>query len=121
MKQYFKKGVWYLECSKCNCTIEDEDIYCCQCGHKLDRSPIDEPYQPKFPVGTKVIPISKTAQGRVRGLKKSAAWLKALASGQTYLVVERVPLDGDYPEYLCDGDYFVEDDLIFYDHALGLL
>lgn len=68
----------------------------------------------KFRKGQRVIPISKTADGRVPGLENSVAWNSALELGTPYLKVERSPRPDNYEEYLCDGDYFHERDLVAY-------
>jgi len=69
-------------------------------------------------VGMKVIPHSKSAQGRTPGLKSSRVWKLAQQYKQPYLYVNKIPAEGDYQEYLLsnqytlvrDGDYFLATD-----------
>jgi hypothetical protein len=70
-------------------------------------------WSPKFKKGDKVFPIDKTPLGRLRGLDSSVAWARAKDKGLNYLVVEKAPFNSDeYQEYMVDGDFFHEEDLI---------
>ncbi|MCK5641549.1 MAG: hypothetical protein KAJ19_12170 [Gammaproteobacteria bacterium] len=68
----------------------------------------------KFVKGERVVPISKTADGRVPGLENSVSWNRVKDSENPYLIVERTPLPDDYQEYMCSGDFFHESDLTAY-------
>lgn len=75
--------------------------------------------------GMKVVPHSKTADGRSKGLEKSAEWNKALKMNQPYLYVTRIRFnrnDDSYPEVLLGteygsdtGDYFLISDFTKYE------
>jgi len=69
--------------------------------------------------GMKVVPHSKTAQGRKLGLDKSVVWNCAKAIKQPYLYVIHIPADGNYKEFVLHfsnednpsgGDYFLAND-----------
>jgi len=64
---------------------------------------------PKFKVGDKVVPISKSVGDTLEG---SFAWKEAKA-GRGFLVFEGI--DIDIPCLVCDGDFFLEEDLVLYD------
>lgn len=75
----------------------------------------------KFRLNQRVVPISKTSDGRIKGLENSVCWNRAKAVKQPYLFITRNTFDGDYPEYMASphpgknvGDYFHERDLIPY-------
>jgi hypothetical protein len=78
----------------------------------------------KFRHNQKVTPISKTSDGRTKGLENSVSWKRAQEKGQDFLYVRKAPLNGDYPEYMCSdefksedkGDYFHERDLVKYNN-----
>ncbi len=67
----------------------------------------------------KVVPHSKTAQGRINGLENSRAWNEALTKNQAYLYVVWKRKPKDYYNIECMlsvnktdpiGDYFICDD-----------
>ena len=65
---------------------------------------------PKFKVGDKVVPISKSVGDTLEG---SLAWKEAKNGGKGFLVFEEI--DSDIPCLVCDGDFFLEEDLVLYD------
>lgn len=72
----------------------------------------------KYKIGQKVVPHSKTADGRTQGLENSVVWNAAISMGQPFLYVARTPLGvQEYQEYglnytqnQASFDYFHESD-----------
>ena len=74
--------------------------------------------------GMKVVPHSKTSDGRAKGLERSAVWRLAKSIGQPFLYVTRIRFTrkgSEYPEVLLDtyrnstsGDYFHVSDFTKY-------
>jgi len=64
-------------------------------------------------LGSRVVPHSKTAEGRTLGLFRSAVWNKAIKDNKPYVYVTYKSPKGAYPECVLstekdinDGDYF---------------
>lgn len=80
--------------------------------------------------GMKVVPHSKTSDGRTKGLEKSSVWKKAKQRNQLFLYITRVRFyrnGNGYPEVLLDvdrntnsGDYFHIDDFNKYQKPSAL-
>jgi len=71
-------------------------------------------------IGMRVIPLSKTADGRTQGLHSSAVWRMAEKINQPYLYVSGKRPNGDYPEITLSidrqgkdkGDFFLSSDVV---------
>ena len=46
--------------------------------------------KPMFKIGDKVIPINKTADGRIQGLENSIVWKKAKNKGMAFLYIVKM-------------------------------
>lgn len=102
---------------------DDLEVFCIELPASILIVPAedyDSPIKSKFKIGDKVVPISKTMDGRIPGLENSACWKKALGMNQPFIYVKRTPVEDGIPEYVCShndvegGDYFHERDLVEY-------
>jgi len=79
---------------------------------ELEESPVavKSTVNPKFKVGDQVVPIKKSVGDT---LEESFAWKDAKA-GRGFLFFENTDTVDDKQVLVCDGDFFLEEDLVLY-------